>query len=449
MRCSPGGTASLVLIAARNNLDLFAAASGGVKLVHHVFRQLRTDVRLIFTGQLPVPHKKLFVEKKQASRSGRPRALIGGLTTQNDLPLGPRIGIEHVVIDGRLVSVRELSVIEKSFGRLLHFQADLTGQRPPILLVAPLSGMKAEILYDMILGLLPWHDVYCLAWKDAADVPAANGPFRLEDNITYVVEMIRYLGAGTHVIGLCQSALPALAATAILAEDPGRPATLTLLGGKLDTRINPTRVDLLARSLPLVWFENCSISTVSASRRGHGRRVYPGSNELMMLSAYLFRHCASGGELLAKIFQDDGSDAAGHPFSKLFFSIEDVPAEFFLDTVAQVFQQSALAEGLLVWQGTTITPERITGTALLTIEGEADDISGPGQTRIAHDLCTGIPAQRRGHLLCPHVGHVGLFFGSRWRQEILSHISRFIRENGNNYPVQARPGNMRREGLMS
>ncbi len=336
-----------------------------------------------------------------------------------------------MVIDGRLVSLRELSVVEKSFGQLLHFEADLTGQRPPILLVAPLSGVRAEVLYDMSLGLLPGHDVYCLAWNDAADVPLSDGPFGLEDNITYVVEMIRYLGAGTHVIGLCQSALPALAAAAILAEDLGRPATLTLLGGKLDTRINPTRVDLLTRSLPLAWFENCSISTVPASRRGHGRRVYPGSTQLMMLLTYLFHHCASGDELLAKFFHDDGSDATGHPFSKLFFSIEDVPAEFFLDTVAQVFHRAALAEGQLAWAGAIVDPERIRETALLTIEGEADDISGAGQTHVAHDLCAGIPAERRGHLLCPHAGHLGLFFGSRWRQEVLPYISRFIRENGN------------------
>ena len=143
-----------------------------------------------------MPHKKHPAEEEQAPRSGRPPAHIGGLASQNDLPLGPRIGIEHIVIDGRLVSIRELSVVEKPFGRLLHFEADLTGQRPPILLVAPLSGMRAEILYDMILGLLPRHDVYCLAWKDAADVPLRDGPFGLEDNITYVVEMIRYLGGG-------------------------------------------------------------------------------------------------------------------------------------------------------------------------------------------------------------------------------------------------------------
>jgi poly(3-hydroxybutyrate) depolymerase len=336
-----------------------------------------------------------------------------------------------MVIGKKRVSVRELCIVEKAFGQLLHFETGLTGQRPPLLLVAPLSGVRAEILYDMILGLLPRHEVYCLAWKDAADVPLADGPFGLEYNITHVVEMIRHLGAGTHVIGVCQSALPALAAAAILAEDPARPATLTLVAGKLDTRINPTWVDLLPRSLPLAWFKICSITTVPASRRGHGRRVYPGSTGLMMLSTYLLHHCAGGGELLDKLLHDDGSDAAGHPFSRLFFSITDVPAEFFLDTIAQVFQRAALAEGRLAWQGAAVDAGRITQTALLTIEGGADDISGPGQTHVAHDLCAGIPAERRGRLFCPQAGHIGLFFGARWRQEVLPHVSRFIRENGN------------------
>lgn len=375
-------------------------------------------------------HKRHSTEGKHPTLAGGLQAHDGGPVAQKDFSLSPRIGIEYIVIDGRLVRIREQSVVEKPFGRLLHFEADLPGRRPPILLVAPLSGMRAEILYDMILGMLTDHDVYCLVWRDAADVPAGDGPFRLEDNITYIVEMIRHLGRGTHVIGLCQSALPALAAAALLAEDPMQPATLTLLGGKLDTRISPTRVDLLTRSLPLGWFENHATATVSAFRRGHGRQIYPGSTELMMLSTYLFRHCTSGGELLAKILHDDGSDALGHPFFRLFFSIDDVPAEFFLDTVARVFHQDALAEGQLAWRGATIAPERITGTALLTIEGEADDISGRGQTRIAHDLCTGIPAERRGHLLCPQAGHFGLFFGSLWRREVLPHISRFIRGNG-------------------
>lgn len=232
------------------------------------------------------------------------------------------------------------------------------------------------------------------------------------------------------MIGLCQSALPALAAAAILAGEPERPATLTLMGGKLDTRINPTRVDFLARCLPTAWFEDFVITSVPADRRGHGRRVYPGRAESVMLAAYLTRHCASGGELFAKLLYDDGSDASAHPFRRLFFSIDDVPAEFFLDTIDQVFHRTALAEGRLAWRGTVIAPGRITETALLTVEGQDDDISGLGQTRIAHDLCTGIPAERQDHLFCPHAGHVGLFFGSGWRRDVLPYVSRFIRANG-------------------
>lgn len=369
-----------------------------------------------------MPHEKLPAQEEPAPRPA-------GLAAQGGFAPRPGIGLDHMLIEGRRVSLRERGILDKPFCQLLHFEADLAGARPPLLLVAPLSGMRAEILYDMILGLLPRHDVHCLVWKDAAEVPLAEGPFGLEDNIAHVVEAIRHLGAGTHVIGLCQSALPALAGAAILAGDPARPATLTLLAGKLDTRINPTKVDLLSRNLPLAWFQTFSITTVPPFRRGHGRRVYPASTALMMLSTYLLRHCASGGELLARFLHDDGSDAARHPFPRLFLSLDDVPAEFYLDTISQVFQRAALPRGRLAWQGGTVDPRRITRTALLTIEGTADDISGPGQTHVAHDLCAGIPAGRRGRLTCPHVGHIGLFFGSRWRQDVLPHIDRFIREN--------------------
>lgn len=373
--------------------------------------------------------KMLFAGEDYVMRSRCVRSHHSDLGTSKDLSPGPEIGLDHAEIDGRCIAVRELIVVEKPFGRLLRFAIDLPRSGSPILIVAPLSGMRAGILYDMTLGLLPGHDIYCLAWRDAADVPAKDGPFGLEDNITYVVETIRHLGGRTHVVGLCQSALPALAATAILATEPVQPATLTLLGGKLATNISPTRVDLLMRSLPLVWFENYVVATVPAFRRGHGRHVYPGCTESMMLSTYLLRHCANGGELFAKLLHDDGSDASGHPFSRIFFEIDDVPAEFFLDTVAQVFHRTALADGQLTWQGAKVAPERIKETALLTIEGEMDDISGLGQTRLAHDLCSGIPAERREHLLCARTGHIGLFFGSRWRQEILPHVIHFMQKN--------------------
>jgi poly(3-hydroxybutyrate) depolymerase len=349
---------------------------------------------------------------------------------QDDRPSGSEFDISEATIDGRKAHLIEQRLIEWAFGRLLHFSADHIQQRPRVLLAAPLSGVQPTFLYDMILGMSPDHDVYCLTWRDAAEVPIELGSFGLEDNITYLVEALRYLGGGTHVIGLCQSAFPTAAATAILAEDPARPATLTLIGGKLDTRINPTRIDRLARSLPLEWFENYVITTVPAFRQGHGRRVYPGSIEMMMLSTYLLRNCASGGEILAKIVHDDGVDPAGHSFIKSFFSTVDVPAEFFLDTIAHVFHRSDLSDGQLMWRATKVLPEVITETALLTIEGEEDDISGRGQTQVAHDLCPGIAAHRRGHFLCPHAGHLGLYYGTSWRQEVLPRIRQFIGQTG-------------------
>ncbi len=341
----------------------------------------------------------------------------------------PEMGIDKAVIGGKSVPVQEQSLIERPFSRLLRFQMGLTGKRPRVLLVAPLSGMRSTILHDMILAMLPGHDVHCLIWRDAAEVPVERGPFGLDDNIADVVETLGCLGQGTHIIGLCQSALPVLAAAAILAGKPTQPRTLTLIGGKLDTRINPSRVDTLARSLSLEWFADHALTTVSAFRPGHGRRVYPGSAEFMMLSTYLFRHCASCGELLGKILHDDGEDPLGHPFLQLFWSVVDLPAEFFLDTIARVFQNATLAEGQFAWRGTRIAPDAITSTPLLTVEGEADDISGLGQTRVAHDLCRRIPVERRGHFLCPRVGHLGLIYGTAWRRDVLPRISRFIREN--------------------
>ena len=280
----------------------------------------------------------------------------------------------------------------------------------------------------MVSGLLDHHDVYCLIWKDAGDIPVEEGPFGLEHNIRYVVESLTQTGRA-HVIGLCQSALPALAATAIVASEPNRPATLTLLGGKLDTRINPTRLDSLARRYPLSWFEEFVVTTVPSFRRGHGRRVYPATTELMMLSVYLMRNLWSGGELFRKILYDDGADPVHHSFLRSFFAVADIPAEFFLDTIACVFHNSALAQGGLTWKGTKIAPENILDTALFTIEGELDDISGLGQTHIAHDLCPRIPPGWRERFHCRQAGHLGLFYGDTWRREVLPRVISFIRQH--------------------
>lgn len=318
----------------------------------------------------------------------------------------------------------------RPFGRLIRLEQDATLGAPRVLLVAPLSGMRAALLWDMMLGLAAEHDAHLLAWNDAADVPAALGRFGLEDNVAYVLDAVRRLGPGAHLIGLCQSALPALAAASLLAAggDPSMPATLTLIGGKLDTRISPTRVDRLTRSLPLAWFERQVIGTVPAGRRGEGRRVYPASVERALLLAYLFRHLAGGGELLGKLLMDDGEDPLGHPFIAHLLEADDLPAEFFLDVVAQVFHDAALAEGRLAWRGVPVDPAAVAGTALLTVEGEADDVSAPGQTRVAHRLCARVPDGRRRHLSCPGTGHFGLFHGAVWRGRVLPTFRGFARE---------------------
>jgi len=216
---------------------------------------------------------------------------------------------------------------------------------------------------------------------------------------------------------------------AILAGESARPATLTLIGGKLDPRINPTRVDSLARSLPMAWFENHAITTVPASRTGHGRRVYPAGAEWMMLSTYLFRHCASGGELLAKILYDDGGDPLGHPFLKLFFSVVAVPAEFFLDMISRVFHNAALAEGQFVWRGTRIAPEVIASTSLLTVEGEADDISGFGQPGWLTTCAVGFRRATRPFPL-PEGRPYGFVLRRRMARDVLPRIDQFIRRMG-------------------
>lgn len=362
-------------------------------------------------------------------------------TMSESAPPLSEIGLNTVVIGGSRVSIRERTLIAKPFGRLLHFETDDGIGKPRTLIVAPLSGMRSEMLYDMILGMLPDHDVHLLSWSDAADVPLECGPFGLDDNIAYLIDALCDLGAGVHVIGLCQSALPALAATSVLASsgNRARPATLTLIGGMLDTRIHPSPVEVLARSCPLDWFERYVIRIVPAGRVGHGRHVYPAEFERTMLSIHLFRHFISGGDLLHKMLHDDGGDSAQHPFSRLFFSVANIPAEFFLDTIACVFQEAALPRGQLAWRGTPVTPSAITDTGLLTIEGENDDISTLGQTLVAHDLCTGVPAERQAHFLCPEVGHFGLFHGLAWQNLVLPRMRNFILAATPNYISPAQP----------
>jgi poly(3-hydroxybutyrate) depolymerase len=343
------------------------------------------------------------------------------------------VGLTSVQVGSRRLPVLEEAVVEKPFARLIKFDVDLSSERPKTLIVAPLSGLRTALLYDMIAALIPDHQVYLLAWRDAANIAVSAGPFGIDGNIDYVIDSIRRLQTRVHLIGLCQSTLPALAAAALLEDlDAGLcPLTLTLIGGKLDPRINPTRLDRLARSRSAEWFKQNAVTSVMPSKLGEGRSIYSTYTQAISMFAYLASHFSTGGELSRKAFADDGSDLESHPFLPLFLAVMNVPGELFLDTILLVFHEFALPRGLLHWRGTRVDPSAMRRTALLTIEGADDDISGLGQTRVAHALCTGVPPSRHEHYEQSGVGHFGWFPGCAWREEIMPRIRTFVRVEHN------------------
>jgi len=298
--------------------------------------------------------------------------------------------------------------------------------------VAPLSGHTSALIRDTLAALLIDHDLFLMDWVDARDVAVADGQFSLEDNITYVIEALRVLGGDSHLLGLCQSAIPVLAATAILAEahDRVQPRSMVLISGAIDPRINSTRIGRLAARGSIDWFERYAITVAAEPYAGRGRHVYPAAAQRSALTAYFMRHLATRGELWQKWVDDDGQDPARFPFFAGFFSLMDLTAEFFIDTLKFVFQDFALPSGALLWRGSQVDLAAIRQTALMTIEGEFDDVSGLGQTRIAHALCPNIPMARRCHHLQHGVGHFGTFHGEPWRAEIMPQIRQFIQRAG-------------------
>jgi poly(3-hydroxybutyrate) depolymerase len=345
----------------------------------------------------------------------------------NEVFLG-RVIAAYVMRGENVYPVWETVLLETPFCSLRRFGYGLPAEVPCVLVVVPLSGIRAPMFYDMLSDLLPDFDLHVLFWADPVNIPVEDGPFGLDDNIACVHEALRLLGPGTHLLGLCQSALPALAATALLAvdHDPACPASLALLGGKLDTRINPARVDVMMRSYSREVFARQVLTTVPSFEPGHGRLVYPARLQEMMMLAYVGRHMLSGGEVFRKMLHDDGDDIAAHPFIHLLLSAVAVPGEFFLDTLATVFQDCALAKGRMMWRGIAIDPGAITRTALLTIEAARDDIAGLGQTHAAHGLCGALAPDLRAHHVQEEIGHFGLFHGKVWRGEILPRLSAFI-----------------------
>lgn len=343
----------------------------------------------------------------------------------------PEFNLPTTAIDGKEVAVREVVVYEKPFCNLLHFQRQTDRRDPRVLVVAPMSGHYATLLRGTVEALLPEHDVYITDWIDARDVPMSDGDFSLDDYIDYIIEMLHFLGADTHVLAVCQPSIPVMAAVSLMAadNDPRQPSSMVLMGGPMDTRINPTKVNEMAATKPLSWFETHVINTVPFVHAGRGRRVYPGFLQLQgFMSLNPDRHVGEHLKLFHNMVRGDGDSAEKHrEFYDEYLAVMDLPAEYYLQTLKTVFIEHHLPQGKMTSRGRPIDPSLIRHTALMTIEGEKDDITGIGQTEAAHKMCSSLPESMRVHHLAPKVGHYGVFNGRRWREEIYPHVRDFIR----------------------
>lgn len=348
----------------------------------------------------------------------------------------PEFGLPETVVDGQSVSIYERIVWRAPFCNLIHFERAVPKGRTPdpkVLIIAPMSGHYATLLRGTVEALLPHSDIYITDWIDARMVPLSEGTFDLDDYIDYVIQMLHFLGPDTHVIGVCQPAVPVLAAVALMeaADDPLSPATMTLMGGPIDTRINPTGVNQLAEERSIEWFRDNVIMPVPWPQPGFMRMVYPGFLQLSgFMSMNLDRHLIAHKEFFAHLVKNDGDAAEKHrDFYDEYLAVMDLTAEFYLQTVQVVFMQHALPKGEMMHRGKRVDTTAIKKVALLTVEGENDDISGVGQTQAAQTICTNIPDHMRMHYMQPDVGHYGVFNGSRFRREIAPRIVAFHREH--------------------
>jgi poly(3-hydroxybutyrate) depolymerase len=343
----------------------------------------------------------------------------------------PDFGIRSVAVNGGEVPVREEVVAADPFCNLLHFRKEAAREEPVVLVVAPLSGHFATLLRGTVATLLADHDVYLTDWINARNVPIFHGRFELDDFVDLVIRFIRRLGPRIHVIAVCQPSVPVLAAASLLAAaaDPCQPASMVLMGGPIDPRANPTEVNRFAMARSLDWFERTVITTVPARYPGAFRRVYPGFLQLAgFLSMNLERHVSAHWDMFRQLVKGDGESAAAtRAFYQEYTSVMDLPADFYLQTLQRVFHEHQLPQGRLMVRGARVDPAAIERTALMTVEGEKDDICAVGQTVAAHDLCTGIPLAKKTHHLQLNVGHYGVFHGRRWQTETYPRVKAFIR----------------------
>ncbi|MCU0921732.1 MAG: polyhydroxyalkanoate depolymerase [Burkholderiaceae bacterium] len=349
----------------------------------------------------------------------------------------PQFGITSATVGGIEVAVQQQVALHKPFCRLLRFKRftdnpvalETMKSQPTVLVVAPLSGHHSTLLRDTVRSLLHDHKVFITDWTDARMVPVEAGPFHLDDYVSYVQEFIRHVGPHAHVISVCQPTVPVLAAVSLMASrGETTPPTMTMMGGPIDARKSPTAVNNLAMDKSFQWFENNVIYRVPQNYPGAGRRVYPG---FMQYSGFVAmnpdRHVTSHYDYFLDLVRGDEESAESHrEFYDEYNAVLDMPAEYYLDTIQKVFQEFALVNGSWVSEGQPVRPQDIRHTALLTIEGELDDISGAGQTKAAHDLCSGIPAEHRFHYDAVGAGHYGIFSGRRWREMVYPRVRSFI-----------------------
>lgn len=346
--------------------------------------------------------------------------------------------LHSTIIDGKEVHVEAQRVVEKPFCELTHFKRDVKRNDPRVLIVAPMSGHFATLLRGTVEALLPHHDVYITEWIDARQVPLKEGKFDLDDYINYVREFLSLLGPKTHVVAVCQPTVPVFCAISLMAadNDPNQPLTMSLMGGPIDTRISKTAVTQLAEERPLNWFEHSVTMDVPFYYPGAFRKVYPGFLQLSgFMSMNLDRHVGSHMKFFQHLIEGDGDSAEKHRFFyNEYNAVMDITAEFYLQTVEVVFQKHLLPRGQMKWRDPhtseliDVEPKSIQHTALLTIEGELDDISARGQTTAAHDLCYNLPQAKQFNHFQLKTGHYGIFNGRKWRTEIMPRMRHFMRK---------------------
>lgn len=344
----------------------------------------------------------------------------------------PHFGIDDVVTSDGPVEVTEELVFDKPFGSLLHFRRDTRRKDPRVLLVAPMSGHYSTLLRETVRTLLSDHEVYLTDWHNARDIPSEEGTFGFDDYVQYIVDFMQVLGPNTHMLAVCQPTVPSMVATALMEADNAsyRPASLTLMGGPIDTAAAPTEVTRFADRHNIDWFEKNVIAQVPYPYHGSGRLVYPGFLQLTgFISMNPEKHYRSHLELFQNLFLNEyEASEKTAKFYDEYLAVCDLPARFYLETIDRVFLRQDLARESMLFRGEPVNCKSVTRTPLLTVEGENDDISAPGQTLAAHTIFSELPSEHRFHHLQKGVGHYGLFSGRRWRKEISPRITSFIRK---------------------